>query len=68
MEPCTFRPRPPKFFPKKFLVFLPKKTGSEKVSYTLSKKAPNFLERKPRKISELPYTSGNGTFLYLGKY
>ena len=57
MEPCTFRPRPPKFFPKKSLVFLPKKTCSEKVSYTFSKKLQTFWDgslEKFRNVLILP--------------
>ena len=59
MEPCTFRPRPPKFFPKKFLIFFPKNL--------LSKKPRIFWKRKPRKSLYIPYTSGNGTLLYFRK-
>ena len=48
MKPCTFWLQPSKFFPKKFLIFFPKKTHSEKNSYILPKES----------FSDI---SGNGT-------
>ena len=51
MEPLTFQPRSPKFFPKKNFLFFPKKSCSEKVSYIFSKKALIFWKQKPRKNS-----------------
>ena len=48
MKPCTFWPQPSKFFPKKFPIFFPKKTHSEKNSYILPKESFSNI-------------SGNGT-------
>ena len=48
MKPCTFQAQPSKCFPKKFLIFFPKKTRSEKISYIFLKET-------------FSYISGNGT-------
>ena len=72
MKSCAFRPQPLKFLPKKFLIFLPKKTHCERFSNIFSKESFSYIfsnetlhflpqARKiknihPRKIF---YTSGN---------
>ena len=74
MKSCAFRPQPLKFLPKKFLIFLPKKTHCERFSNIFSKESFSYIfsnetlhflpqARKiknihPRKIF---YTSGNKT-------
>ena len=49
MKPCTFRPQHSKFFPKKkFLIFFPKKTRPEKISYIFSKESSSYIFSKKK--------------------
>ena len=73
MKPCIFWSQPSNFFPKKFLIFFPRKIRSEKISYIFSKESFSYISGNeilhfsaqalrikkihPDKIS---YASGNG--------
>ena len=58
MEPCTFRPRPPKFFPKKSLDFFLKKPALKKFL---------IVSQKSSKLSGTEASKNFGTFLYFRK-
>ena len=45
IKPLIFQPQPSKYFPKKFLIFFPTKTYSEKISYIISKESFSYISR-----------------------
>ena len=73
MKHCTLWPQPSKLFPRKFLIFFPKKICSENISYMFSKESFSDISGnrtlhysaqalKIKKIcpEEISYASGNG--------